>query len=233
MRATWLSGYMAALHLNFGSDSFIPAQGVLASEPLPCMGSGNHLPSQAPRSHPLQKGCSPAGTPSGHPPSFFLSWLQGKKSTSGTGHAGWLFLFLTVLPASVAGSQAEEQRHSSRRRSRGAGEQEGGKSRGEEHGVVQVPRGKAAGLWGSAQGGQKWANCGSQKTEILEAQKLVWETELKKKPKTNRAGCCMLWKTHTQKRKCKSSSIQKVPTASPREREQLPLYLMNQLLLIA
>lgn len=37
--------------------------------------------------------------PSGHPPLIFISWLWGEGSTSGRGHAGWLFLFWPVLPA--------------------------------------------------------------------------------------------------------------------------------------
>lgn len=101
MRATWLSGYMAALHLNFGLDSFIPAQGALALQ-----AASLHLrrktccPPRTPRPVLCRGEVWLLGAPSGHPPPSPISWLQGEGSTSGRGQAGWLLLFGAVLPAS-------------------------------------------------------------------------------------------------------------------------------------
>lgn len=119
-----------------------------------------------------------------------------------------------------------------------AGEQEGGKGRGEVHWGEWVPQGKVARLGGSAAGRAKrgklqWSKEGM---EILETEKLVREIELKKKGQNWLLQALRDTKTKENVRKVKSSSYKclgysepthKVPTASPRDREQPPLYSMN------
>lgn len=241
MRATWLSGYMAALHLNFGLDSFTPAQGVLALR-----ASSLHrwwktsFPHKHPAACPLQRGGSAA---SGHLSPFFTSWLQGEGSTSGRGHAGWVFLFWPVLPASPLPPALQEGVSYSgpnlEWRGRGEAKQEGGKDRGEVHGGERVPWGKAARLGGCVAGRAKSGKLQSSKEvkEILETEELEWEIELKKKggqnwllgvlrDNKNNENNEKVRKIKLCRYKCLGCSepTHKVPMASPRDSDQPPQY---------
>ena len=252
---------MAALHLNFGLDSFTPAQGALALQ-----AASLHLwwktscPPKHPADHPLQRGGSAAGGTLWTSPSIFYKLAPGRGKHFWQGARGVTFPFLTsascLSPASGAAGRRELPW--AKQRSREAGERQGrrrdpswgagggqGQGRGTRRGVGATRKGSKAGriCGGEGKKGQievaKRRKGSTRNREIgvrNRCEKSVQEIELKKKGQNWLLQALRDAKTNGNVRKVKNSSYKclgcsdlthKVPMASPRDREQPPLYPMN------
>lgn len=242
MRATWLSGYMAALHLNFGLDSFTPAQGVLALRASP-------LHRWWKTSCPPQAPCSPSSAEGRFsclrtPLSIFSqAGCRVREALLAGGMRGeFSFFDQCFLPLPCLRPCRKEWATLGQTlewRGRGETKQERGKGRGEVCGGERVPWGKVARLGGYVTGRAKRG-------------KLQWSKEVKGNFR-NRGIGMRNWakikggqhwllgvlrdnKNNEKVRKIKRSRYKrldcselthKVPMASPRDGDQPPHYPTN------